>query len=205
MNSLKVLAFDCDGVMFDTRKANQAYYNDILTHFGRPPMTPDQFFYAQMHTVDESLASLFPDPADLQAAHALRRQTGYGPYLQYMEIEPDLKPLLDKYRGLLKFAVATNRTDTMHRVLAINGLESYFDLVVTAQNVPRPKPYPDQLQKVMDFFHVSAEELIFVGDSELDEMAAKAAGVRLVAYDNPNLAGDFHIRRLKELEGIISL
>jgi HAD superfamily hydrolase (TIGR01509 family) len=101
--------------------------------------------------------------------------------------------------------VATNRTDTMNRVLAINSLESYFDLVVTAQNVPRPKPYPDQLRRVMEFFHVSAEELIFVGDSELDEMAAKAAGVRLVAYDNPNLAGDFHIRRLKELEDIISL
>jgi len=205
MNSLKVLAFDCDGVMFDTRKANQAYYNDILHHFGRPPMTPDQFFFAQMHTVDESLESLFPDPDDLQAAHALRRRTGYGPYLQYMEIEPDLKPLLNKYRSLLKFAVATNRTDTMNRVLAINGLESYFDLVVTAQNVPRPKPYPDQLLRVMDFFQVSAEEVLFVGDSELDEKAAKSAGVRLVAFDNPKLAGDFHIRRLKELEDIISL
>jgi len=205
MNSLKVLAFDCDGVMFDSRKANQAYYNDILSHFGRPPMTPDQFFYAQMHTVGESLESLFLDPEELQAAHALRRQTGYTPYLKYMEIEPDLKPLLNKYMGRLKFAVATNRTDTMHRVLAMNGLESYFDLVVTAQNVPRPKPYPDQLLRVMEFFHVSAEELLFVGDSELDEMAAKAAGVRLVAFDNPKLAGDFHIRRLKELEDIISL
>ena len=205
MRSIKVLAFDCDGVMFDTRKANQAYYNDILNHFGRPPMTPDQFFYAQMHTVDESLASLFPDPDDLQAAHALRRQTGYGPYLKYMEIEPDLKPLLDKYAGRLKFAVATNRTDTMNRVLAINGLESYFDLVVTARDVARPKPYPDQLLKVLDFFHVSSEEILFVGDSELDEKAAKAAGVRLVAFDNPNLAGDYHIRRLKELEEIILL
>ncbi|MDA8404031.1 MAG: HAD hydrolase-like protein [Desulfobacteraceae bacterium] len=205
MNCIKVLALDCDGVMFDTRKANEAYYNDILSHFGRPPMTPDQFFYAQMHTVDESLASLFPDPEDLRAAHALRRKTGYGPYLEYMEMEPGLKPLLDKYAGRLKFAVATNRTDTMNRVLAINGLESYFDLVVTASDVARPKPYPDQLLRVMDFFHVSADELLFVGDSELDEMAAKAAGVPLVAYDNPNLAGNYHIRRLKEIEDIIPI
>lgn len=205
MKRVKVLAFDCDGVMFDTRNANQAYYNDILNHFGRPPMTPDQFFFAQMHTVDESLEQLFPNPVDLAAAHARRRETGYGPYLQYMEIEPDLKPLLAKYQGRLKFAVATNRTDTMHRVLAMNGLEPYFDLVVTAQNVPRPKPYPDQLLRVMDFFQASAEEVLFVGDSELDEKAAKAAGVPLVAYDNPNLAGDYHIRRLKELEDILSL
>ena len=168
-------------------------------------MTPDQFFYAQMHTVDESLTSLFPDPEDLQAAHALCRKTGYDPYLKYMEMEPDLKPLLDKYTGRLKFAVATNRTDTMNRVLAINGLESYFDLVVTARDVARPKPYPDQLLRVMDFFHVSADELLFVGDSELDEMAAQAAGVSLVAYDNPNLAGNYHIRRLKEIEDIIPI
>ena len=29
MKNIKVVAFDCDGVMFDTMKANMAYYNQI--------------------------------------------------------------------------------------------------------------------------------------------------------------------------------
>ena len=191
--------------MFDTEKANKAYYNYLLNHFGRPPMTPDQFSYAQMHTVDESIAHLFPEPDKFEAAQALRKQTGYDPYLKYMEIEPDLVGLLEKYTGRLHIAVATNRMDTMNKVLAVHGIEKYFDLVVTALDVPRPKPYPDPLLRVLEYFHVAPDEMLYVGDSELDDLAAKAAGVPLAAYDNPSLAGDFHITRLNELEKIITI
>jgi HAD superfamily hydrolase (TIGR01549 family) len=203
MNKIKVLTFDCDGVMFDTQKANTAYYNDLLTHFGRPPMTPDQFFFAQMHTVDESIAVLFPDPESFAAAQQLRKKIGYDPYLKYMEMEPDLIPVLEKYAGRLKLAVATNRTDTMNKVLAIHGIDKYFDLVVTALDVPRPKPHPDPLVRVLDFFHAGPDDMLYVGDSDLDAEAAAAAGVPLAAYDNPYLAAAFHIRRLRELEDII--
>ena len=190
--------------MFDTEKANKAYYNDLLNHFGRPPMTPDQFFYAQMHTVDESIAHLFTDPEGFAAAQALRKQIGYEPYLKYMEIEPGLIPILEEYTGRIKIAVATNRTDTMNKVLAVHGIENYFDLVVTALDVSRPKPYPDPLIRVLEYFEIAPGQMLYVGDSELDEQAAKAANVPLVAYDNPVLAGDYHIKRLKELEKIIN-
>jgi len=205
MHKIKVLTFDCDGVMFDTEKANKAYYNDLLNHFGRHPMTPSQFSYVQMHTVDESIAHLFSDPQGFEAAQKMRKQTGYDPYLKYMEIEPDLIPILKKYTGTLKLAVATNRTDTMHKVLAVHGIEKYFDLVVTALDVPHPKPHPDPLFRVLEYFDIAPDEMVYVGDSELDDLAAKAAGVPLVAYDNASLAGDYHITSLKELEAIINL
>ena len=205
MLKIKVLTFDCDGVMFDTEKANKAYYNDLLHHFGRPPMTPEQFFYAQMHTVDESIAHLFETSESYDAAQALRKRTGYDPYLKFMEIEPDLIPLLEKCRGRFKIAVATNSTDTMNKVLAVHGIEKYFDLVVTALDVPNPKPHPDPLLRVLSYFDVTSDEMIYVGDSELDGLAAKAAGVPLIAYDNPSLPGDFHIQQLSEIENIITL
>ena len=191
--------------MFDTAKANQAYYNDLLHHLGRPSMTPEQFSYAQMHTVDESLASLFSDPEIYAAAQALRKQTGYAPYLKYMEMEPDLIHVLETYKGRLKIAVATNRTDTMNKVLTVHGIEHYFDLVVTALDVSRPKPHPEPLLRVLEYFGAAPNEMLYVGDSTLDDQAAKAANVPLVAYDNPSLAGDFHVTRLKELEQIIGL
>ncbi|MBW1841164.1 MAG: hypothetical protein JRI75_05165, partial [Deltaproteobacteria bacterium] len=52
MKDIVVVAFDCDGVMFDTTRANMAYYNRILNHFGKPDMTPEQFSFAHMHTAD---------------------------------------------------------------------------------------------------------------------------------------------------------
>jgi phosphoglycolate phosphatase len=205
MNTIKVLTFDCDGVLFDTEKANKAYYNNLLEHFGRPSMTPGQFSFAQMHTVDEAVAYLFPEPESAAAAHEWRKKIGYDPYLDYMEMEPDLIPLLKKYTGRIHIAVATNRTDTMHKVLTVHGIEKFFDLVVTALDVPRPKPFPDPLIRVLDYFHVAPEQMIYIGDSELDELAAKAAGVQLVAYDNPSLNGDYHIQRLSEIEPILNI
>jgi phosphoglycolate phosphatase-like HAD superfamily hydrolase len=44
-----------------------------------------------------------------------------------------------------------------------------------------------------------------VGDSKLDEIAAKAAGMPFVAYKNRSLSADFYIQSLKEVEGIIEV
>ena len=30
---LKLIVFDCDGVLFDSRAANEAFYNDMLAAF----------------------------------------------------------------------------------------------------------------------------------------------------------------------------
>jgi FMN phosphatase YigB (HAD superfamily) len=42
-----------------------------------------------------------------------------------------------------------------------------------------------------------------VGDSVLDEMAARAAGISLVAFNNKDLSADYHITNLKELEEML--
>ncbi|MDM8550375.1 HAD family hydrolase [Desulfobacterales bacterium HSG2] len=200
MKDIKVVAFDCDGVLFDTVKANTGYYNQILTHFGRPEMTPEQFAYCHMHTVNETIAYLFGDENQREAAEAYRKNMTYNAFIKDMEPEPYLKPLLRKLRPGYKTAIVTNRTDTMPLVLAEFDLEDDFDLVITALDVFRPKPFADPLIKVLEYFNVGPREVIYVGDSELDEIAAKAAEIPFIAYNNPSLAADFHITSLKEIE-----
>lgn len=201
----RAIVFDCDGVMFDTSLANRNYYNHILAHLNRPPMNDEQFAFTHMHTVDESLAHLFKEGDQIRAAQEFRQQMSYLPFLQYMQIEPHLKTLLDKLKPAFKTGVATNRTDTMDRVLQTHGLEDAFDMVVTAADVVHPKPHPEQLWKIRDHFGMDSGHLLYVGDSVVDEMAARAAGVDLAAYDNPSLKARYHIQGLNELESILSL
>ena len=203
MKKIKVVAFDCDGVLFDTEKANKAYYNQVLNQFGLPAMTKEQFVFTQMNTVDQSLAYLFEDKTTLEAAQTFRKSMSYIPFLKFMEIEPYLKPLLEKLRPAFKTAIATNRTDTMDRVLIEHDLTEFFDLVVTASDVKRPKPDPEPLVKIIEYFGLKPRQMIYIGDSELDELAAKSAGVVMVAYKNRSLSADFHIDSLKELEDIL--
>jgi len=203
MNDIRVVAFDCDGVLFDTLEANRAYYNHILAHFGRPAMDEHQLRYVHIHTVQQSVAHLFADDADRQAAMAFRASIDYGQFLKLLTIEPHLKALLDWMRNRYKTAIATNRTDTMDRLLREFGLADRFDLVVTSLDVERPKPFPDPLFKILSRFRVEPRQAVFVGDSEVDEATARAAGVPFVAYRNPALEASWHIESLKDLEGVL--
>lgn len=203
--NLKVIAFDCDGVMFDSREANRAYYNHMLERANLPALTPDQMEYVHMHTVDESLSFLIDDAVVREEIHAYRRQLGYLPFLKYMRMEPGLIPLLEKLREHYKTAVATNRTDTMARVLDDHDIAHLFDLVVCALDVTFPKPHPEALNKVAAHFSVGPREVLYVGDSSVDEAAARAAGMPFVAYGNPALQADHHIRRLSEIAGLLGI
>jgi phosphoglycolate phosphatase len=205
MKNIKIVAFDCDGVMFDTKESNTAYYNQILDHFGRPALTADQFAYCHSHTADQAIANLLDGEESFRAAQSYRKSMSYLPFLKYMEIEPYLKPLIETLRPRYKTAVATNRSDTMDRVISEHGLEGYFDLVVCASDVDHPKPHPDQLIKIIEHFGIEPRDSLYVGDSELDEIAAKAAGVAFVAYKNRSLSADFHIQSLKQIAEILGI
>ncbi len=204
MKRFTAIAFDCDGVMFDTQKANRAYYNDILAFFGRPPMTEEQFRYAQMQTVGRSLEMLFPDKNEYGEAQKYRKVHGYGPYIKYMQMAPDLVAVLAYLRPEYNTAVATNRTDTMGRVLEVHEIRPYFDKVVTALDVKNPKPAPDVLLCLLEYFAIQPSEMLYIGDSMVDEIAAAAAGVPFAAYGNPELNADYHIRRLWEIKSILN-
>lgn len=203
MQDIKVVVFDCDGVMFDSGKANTAYYNAILDHFGNPPMSPEQFDYVHMHTAYDSICFLFDNEADREAALTYSAGMRYDEFIKYMEIEPDLRPLLAWLKPEIKTAVATNRSTTIGRVLSEHRINESFDFVVSALDVPNPKPAPDMLFKILGHFNVPADQTLYVGDSQLDEDAATAAGMPLVAYKNENLTADYYINRLMEIRKIV--
>ena len=205
MKNIECVAFDCDGVMFDTAQANRIYYSSVLQHFGRPALSEDQFRYVHMHTVHESMAYLFPDANTLEAAHEFRQTVDYRKYLSYLTVEPHLVSLLEKLRPQIKTAIATNRSDTMEQLLAQFELDGYFDLIVTSSDVEKPKPHPDELFKILEYFNLAPHQVVYIGDSQVDELAARAAQMPLVAYRNQQLDAEYHIDSLGELEELLNL
>jgi phosphoglycolate phosphatase len=205
MNDLKVVAFDCDGVLFDTEAANRAYYNHILKHFKKPAMTADQFAYAHQHTLNEAIRHLFDDEESIAAVLSYRRTMDYSRFLKLLKIELHLIPLLLKIRPKLKTAIATNRSDTMDRLLDAFNLTEHFDLVVTSFDIARPKPYPDSLLKILSHFNIEPHQALYVGDSPVDAEAAIAAQIPFVAYRNEKLPARYHIETLKDLEPLLEV
>ncbi|HIJ89260.1 MAG: HAD hydrolase-like protein [Desulfobulbaceae bacterium] len=200
MASLKLVVFDCDGVMFDSKNANRVYYNHIRAAFDRPPMDEDELEYVHMHHVMDSIRHIFRAyPADLERAEAYRQSLDYTPYLQHMNMEPDLPEFLDFLRPACKTAISTNRTSTMGPVLRMFALADRFDKVVTAIDVARPKPDPEALEQILAHFACRVDEAVYIGDSMVDREHTEALGMRLIAFKNPALPAEYHVRSFMEI------
>lgn len=198
---LKLIVFDCDGVMFDSKKANCMYYNHLLNHFGLPDMDSSEEDFVHMANVVDSVNHIFrhysvPGPKEILA---FRLSCNYEPFLQYMKIEDDLVQFLEQSRPHYHLAISTNRTNTMIPLLKSYRLENYFGKVVTAATAKRPKPAPDGLLEILDYFDCKPQETIFIGDSIVDEQHAESCGVELIAFKSPSLNAAYHVNSFMEI------
>lgn len=200
MSALKLVVFDCDGVMFDSKGANLHFYNRVRTHFGHPEMDAEELDYVHIHHVIDSVNHIMRHwPAELAAAHEYRQSLDYKDFIRHMTIEPDLVEFLQLITPTCRTAISTNRTTTMALLLDLFNLRRYFEVVVTAQDVANPKPHPEALHRILAHFDLRPEEGIFIGDSVVDMEHAAAAGMRLIAFKNPELPADYHVTSFMEI------
>jgi HAD superfamily hydrolase (TIGR01509 family) len=194
------VVFDCDGVLIDSRVSNMAYYNRIREIGGLGPMTPEEEEYAHMHSARETLTRIFP-PAMHGRLRELARQVDYErDILPMIRPEPGIHACLDALSTCgLRLAIFTNRGGGIGAVLDSFNLRPYFDPVMTVADV-QAKPAPDGLLRIAESWKCAPEDLVFVGDSLLDALAAEAAGACFLAYRNPRLQARGHVNSLAELE-----
>ena len=197
--------FDCDGVMFDSRQANINFYNHLLSRFNLPAMEEKQVPFIHMHTADESVQYLFRGTPHLEEAQAYRMNMDYAPFIKDMVMEPGLEGLLRWLSSRFGLAVATNRSNTIKAVIEVNGLSGFFDIIVSSLDVKNPKPHPESLFKILDFFAIGPTRALYVGDSLVDQETAQAAGTPFIAYKNSSLDAAYHVNALEEVRKIVEL
>ncbi len=201
----KAVVFDCDGVLFDSREANRAYYNALLKAVGLPPLTEDQLNFAHCHTVFEVIDFLFPEPDQKRQALEARKNLDYCDFLKYMRPEPYVKETLANLKRRFKIGMATSRTNTIHKLLKLYDLHHFFEVIISALDVKRVKPNPEALYKIMDIFKIDCQEVVYVGDAEVDAEMARQAGVVFVAYKQPHLPADFYVNSFLELSKLLGI
>ena len=80
-----------------------------------------------------------------------------------------------------KLAVVTNkRIELTSKLLDALELTPWFDVIVGGDTAANPKPAPDPIFHACHEVGLSPQEILFVGDSETDVNASRAAGCRVV-------------------------
>jgi len=184
MINLRAIIFDCDGVLFESYNANLAFYNKIFSEFSYPLIVDPLSSEAHIcHTASSPgvLAQLMRE-SDVAAALSFAQRIDYREFIPLMTESYGLKPSLERLMDIYPLAVATNRGSSMQDVLEHFELAQFFDVVVTSRDVKEPKPAPDMLLLAADLLGTLPQECLFVGDSELDQMAASEGKMNFVAF-----------------------
>ncbi len=100
--------------------------------------------------------------------------------------------ILTKLKKTNKLGIVTNKgTQSTKATLHKLGLDKIFDAVVCGDTLATRKPNPDTILHAIQLLRADHAKTIFIGDSEVDATAGKAANVRtiIVKYGYiPNLA-----------------
>ena len=199
LKAVKVVIYDCDGVLIDSRGSNRAYYNHILERFGLPPLTSAQLDFVQVSTAREAVDFLFQESPFREPAQAYQRDMDNTPFLALLQPEPHIREVLTALRPHYRLAIATNRGKSLPLVLGKFGWEALFDFTVSSYEVSAPKPHPEGLLKILEHFRVEPREACYLGDAAVDQEASSRAGVAFLAYKNQDLPAFHHLRDHRDL------
>ena len=200
--ALRGLIFDCDGVLFDSKDANTAYYNRIRQGVLLPPMTPAEAADSHMLSTDQALERMIPAHLQQQAAQVRDSLRYSKTFMPFMTPSPHVYECLQTLtnRGL-KLALYTNRSDSVHEVLSHFAMP-FFSPVMTISHM-RPKPDPQGLLAILDEWGMAPGDVAFIGDSPVDQEASDAAGVAFWSFNNPALTAQLHCNCFKTLEDML--
>lgn len=178
---LELVIFDADGVLFESGDSNTAYYNAIFKALGESPLSPEEerlgVFLAANQVFEQRAGG---DRARIRRMQEIGAQLDFTPFFHLLDPPFELRPFLLDIKRRFKIGLATNRSVTVPRLIEHLNLNGVFDAVACTQDKVKPKPAPDIVNLCMERAGVTRERAVYVGDSEIDYIAAQSAGVRFI-------------------------
>lgn len=182
---LKAVIFDLDGTILDTLEDLKNSVNFALSKNGLPVRTIDEIraFVGNgirllmeravpENTNDELLERCFLDFKKHYKEHSADNTKPYD------GIIPVLREI--KAKGI-KLAVVSNKADFAVQTLVEEYFQGLFDFAVGEREGIRRKPCPDSVNEAIRVLDASPDEVVYVGDSEVDIETSRNAGVNCVA------------------------
>jgi HAD superfamily hydrolase (TIGR01662 family) len=187
----KAVIFDLDGTLINSIDFYRKILHEVFERLNLP-LFSDASFLAAMQNGGFTWESVIP--ADfisnvenvIQSADQMARSIFAQKYQKEIQLIPGTKEVLIKLRQKgIKIGLVTS---TCRKTLTAkftpfvqNGLESFFEAVVTSDDVASVKPAADPLLKAIKTLGISINSSVYVGDTCVDIQAGKAAGMKTIA------------------------
>jgi len=197
---LRAVIFDIDGVLVDSREANVDLYQKLLTKAGYPAPTREAILGRMHMPLWQSIEHLagIEDQKEVERIWKMVDEPGVRD-ATLLEFPDTLLDTLEALHNKYRLAVVTSRVRAgTDEVLNTGRIGHLFDFAISFEDYKNPKPHPEPLLLALSRFGITADEAIYIGDSDSDIVAARAAGMRSIHLsrtphpDATAVAKEFH-------------
>ncbi|MGK7397265.1 MAG: HAD family hydrolase [Candidatus Cyclobacteriaceae bacterium M3_2C_046] len=192
---IKGIIFDFDGVIINSEPLHYEVEKEIFQELGMDVTFQEYEMYAGISEKEtyDFLKEKYQVSFDNQAV----LQDKISRFVQKVEDGMEL-PLVEGIEKVVKnlnqegfmMAVGTSGTrEICEAVLKQAGLRTYFQWIVSGNDVVKAKPEPEIFNKVVDLSGRTRHEWVVLEDSHNGIKAARAAGIKVVGFKNQS-SGD---------------
>jgi len=178
------IIFDKDGIVFDTEPYYARSNIQALARHG-VNLTEEEYYSFWTRdggSLESYLAGKGRDHLNYHYLSFERRRI-------LNEMLEERLPLIEGVAGVIKLlsqefplslVTSSHKEDTFH-MLQLAGLLSYFNPVITAQDVKNKKPHPEGFLLASEGMGIDPSNVVVIEDAEKGVIAAKEAGMKCVA------------------------
>lgn len=196
---IKAVIFDWDGTLADTKKAVVQSFQKVLGETGC--VVSDEFIERRMgigtkKTIEEAFRECNMRFDDEMLENLAREKIKIQVSLtEIVDLFEGAAELLEELQGRAKIALATmSGRKVVDKILPEKRITTYFDVVVSADEIVNPKPDPEVFRVSAKKLGVDPKDCVVVEDSVFGVRAAKAAEMKCIAVPS----GAYNIEELQE-------
>lgn len=198
--------FDIDGTLTSTNQLIFDSFNFIAKK------------YLDRTFSDDEIISLFGPTEDviLKRWCGNRYEEARKDYYHYYSDHHGIAGLYDGIKEILHYLKSKNYPLGIFTgkgreasLITLNklGIDHYFDLIITGDDVENHKPSPEGILKFVNHFGLKPDRVLMIGDSVSDVIASREAGIKIASvlwdsYGNEEvklLGSDYYFYTVEEL------
>ena len=191
---VSAVIFDCDGTLVDSLDVHLRSWKKAFEELGvklreeeSVKLRKEEIGKRFGKSVTAILLEVLPPRLHGKMAELTKRKRQhFAGQLTSLKLYPGVEKVLKELRERsIPMAVATSMSrESLHSSLQVLGIEKYFEVVVTAEDVNRGKPDPEMLLRAAEKLGEKPQNCLVVGDSVFDVLAAERAGMPVVVVAN---------------------
>jgi len=178
----KVILFDLDGTLIDSTDAIVGTFKHSFKELGFDFKGDDEDIKNEIgYPLDIMYATLGVPKEKVQDFVDSYKKRYREISLAQTYILPDTVECLKLASSFARLGIVTTKT-TQYTIPILEDMNimQYFEVIVGRQEVVNPKPHPEPVLKAMEMMDVTNSnfDIYMIGDTKLDLIAAKEAGVK---------------------------